>query len=53
MSSSADLSASLCFPSLAASSSVYVWQQHVCAAAHRGCHGVRQGEGDRGGESTH
>lgn len=29
---------------------VYVWQQHVCAAARRGCDGVWGGEGDRGGE---
>lgn len=29
---------------------VYVWQQHVCAAALRGCDGVWEGEGDRGGE---
>ena len=29
---------------------VYVWQQHVCSAARRGCDGVWDGEGDCGGE---
>lgn len=32
---------------------VYVWQQHVCAAARRGCDSVWGGEGDRGGEWKH
>lgn len=29
---------------------VYVWQQHVCAAARRGCDHVWDGEGDCCGE---
>jgi len=29
---------------------VYVWQQHVCAAARRGRDGVWGGEGDRSGD---
>lgn len=32
---------------------VYVWQQHVCAAARRGRDGVWGGEGDRSGELDH
>lgn len=41
----------LCRLLVTAPPTVYVWQQHVCAAARRGCDGVRDTKGDRGGES--